>query len=79
MPVDKRFSRTHRTDILTESEMSSCVRKGATAAGFDRGESGCHFAPELQNAIMAYRQMPTIPIVTPIILLSLFSARSTNV
>ena len=37
MPVDKRFSRTHRTDILTESEMSSCVRKGATVAGFEPG------------------------------------------
>lgn len=37
MPVDKRFSRTQRTDILTESEMSSCVRKGATVAGFEPG------------------------------------------
>jgi len=45
-------------------------------AGFDCGEIGCHFNPALQNAIMANRQMPTIPIVTPIILLSLFSVRN---
>ena len=37
---------------------------------------GGHFNPALQNAIMANRQMPTIPSVTPIILLSLFSVRN---
>jgi hypothetical protein len=43
---------------------------------------GGHFNPALQNAIMANRQMPTIPIVTPSIVSSLFmespTLRNTN-
>lgn len=37
IPVDKRFSRTHRTDIFTISEMSSCVKKWAETAVFEPG------------------------------------------
>ena len=37
-----------------------------------------HFNPELQNAIAANRQIPTIPIVTPSMVSSLFLVRNTN-
>lgn len=46
--------------------------------GDDAAGEVVHFRPALQNAIIANRQMPTIPIVTPSIVSSLFLVRNTN-
>ena len=72
-------------DEQSDSEAETCCKPPEEnepdevgVEGDDTAGDGVHFRPELQNAIMANMQMPTIAIVTPSIVSSLFLVRNTN-
>jgi len=70
-----------QADAEAEAGSQPAEENEADEVGVEGDDAACevvHFNPALQNAIMAKRQMPTIAIVTPSIVSSLFLVRNTN-